>query len=220
MLTSVVHEFSVLYSNRVHQKDKKWSDGRLKYYEFNRKIEILSEEMMLVASDFYPPGGKPPLESGVFEDGNTYKLPNGKVIVEFAEYLGCKERDILKMFVKLDSKQNQSTLVPERPIKVVSHVKVESPISAIKRSPRIGLGRPKKHSRQLEVTRFVLRLSSEEKLHKLQRRARPIGLRIPVGSNRMMARLYKELGIGLDSGVGQSVESREVSVPVTEEGGL
>lgn len=223
MLTSIVHEFAVLYSSRVHQKDKKWSDGRLKYYEFNRKIEILSDEMILVSSDFYPSGGKPPLECGVFEDGNTYKLPNGKLVVEFAEYLGCKERDILKMFLKQEVKKEHSAVVPERAIKVEFPAKTGalSAAASINRPmvPRVGLRRPKRPTKQLEVTLFVLKLSVEEKLAMYARKWRPVGLRIPVGSNRMSTRLYKELGIDPTPKVAGGVEG-PVSMERGDEGGM
>lgn len=115
MLTSIVHNFGVLYSNRIHQKDKKWTDGRLRYYEFNKKIEVYSDEGFLVCSDFYPTKARPPLEGGVFEDGNSYTLPSGKLIVEFSEYLGCMERDISKAFTKTIKKE--VTVVTEREIK-------------------------------------------------------------------------------------------------------
>lgn len=99
-MSSVVHDFAVLYSTRVHQKDKKWSDGRLRFYEFNNKMEVYSSEQSIVATDFYPSTSKQPLESGAFSDGNVYKLPSGKMVLEFEEYLGCSERDISKLFKK------------------------------------------------------------------------------------------------------------------------
>ncbi|OBA19028.1 hypothetical protein METBIDRAFT_22843, partial [Metschnikowia bicuspidata var. bicuspidata NRRL YB-4993] len=99
-LISVVHEFAVLYSSRVYQRDKKWSDGRLRYYELNNKLEVLSEDMLLVGSDFYPHQARKPIESGVFSDGSEYTLPNGKLILEFNDYLGSFERDLSNVFAK------------------------------------------------------------------------------------------------------------------------
>lgn len=194
---SIVHDFAVLYSSRVHQKDKKWSDGRLKYYEFNKKIEVLSDEGFLVSSDFYPSGAKPPLESGIFEDRNTYKLPNGKLVVEFSEYLGCAERDISKLFQKhsqVDIKKEPIMMLPERRIKIELHPMAHSEISK-PMAPRVGLGRPKKATRQTKVTRFVLKMSMEEKLVSYCKNTPQSRIRIPSGSNRLCIRLYKELGI-------------------------
>lgn len=255
MLVSIVHDFAVLYSTRVHQKDKKWSDGRFKYYEFNKKIEVVSDSNFLVCSDFYPHNGKPPLESGVFEDGNTYKLPSGKLVVEFSEYLGCTERDISKLFIKSRS----SEVVPEKVVKreeaieritkikseggvkverienlltlgilrvlnSVTSKNVEKQEDLCTQNPVIenvikleskdnwnrklggvygeigvghgvsGLERPKR-TRQVEVTLFVKKLTVEEKLAKLDR-TKHRRVRIPVGSNRLTARLHRELGIG------------------------
>lgn len=110
MLVSIVHDFAVLYSTRVLQNDKKWSDGRLRYYEFNNKIEVVSDSNVGVCSDFYPHLAKPPLENGVFADGNTYTLPSGKLVVQFSEYLGCTERDITKFL------NSRSAEVTERPV--------------------------------------------------------------------------------------------------------
>lgn len=104
-LTSVVHDFAVLYSTRVLQKEKRWSDGRMRFYEFNNKIEVYSEENMLVASDFYPHGSRKPLQSGIFADGEVYRLPSGKMVLEFSEYLGCSVRDITNAFQKTKVKQ-------------------------------------------------------------------------------------------------------------------
>lgn len=252
---SIVHDFAVLYSPRVHQKDKKWSDGRLRYYEFNNKIEVVSDSNILVCSDFYPHNAKPPLENGVFEDGNTYMLPSGKLIVEFSEYLGCTERDISNIFLKSKSSEVVSERSVKREeareriarIKSEGWVKVERPENAINlgdlrlnmttenvvkvenlelrylktksvkleeydnsqkfadrssgeigRGPgRVGLERPKRN-RQVEVTRFVKKLTVEERLTTLDRKIHK-RVRIPVGSNRLTVRLHRQLGNG-DSG--------------------
>lgn len=252
MLVSIVHDFAVLYSPRVHQKDKKWSDGRLKYYEFNKKIEVVSDSNILVCSDFYPHNARPPLENGVFEDGNTYILPSGKLIVEFSEYLGCTERDISNIFLKSKSsevvsersvkreearkridgvrsegegkerrenvinledlrlnKTTENVVKVEnqelRYLKTKSVLKLEENDSPLKladrgareigRGPgRVGLERPKRN-RQMEVTRFVKKLTVEERLATLDRKTHK-RVRIPVGSNRMTVRLHRELANG------------------------
>lgn len=117
-MISVVHEFAILYSSRLTQKDKRWSDGRLRYYEFNNKLEVLSEEMLLVVSDFYPHLARKPLEHGVFGDGCTYTLPGGKLILEFTEYLGCFERDLSLAFVKKEPAVKQEPGNPEPSVKL------------------------------------------------------------------------------------------------------
>lgn len=196
MLVSIVHDFAVLYSSRVHQKLKKWSDGRLKYYELNRKIEVLSDEGFLVSSDFYPHSALPPLETGVFAEGSTYALPSNRLMVEFVEYVGCSERDISKLYQK--HKKGETLVVPERPIKI--EVKQEKTTElagdvAKMRLPRVGLRRPKRPSRQVEVTRFVKKMTVEERLELLQNRNPSRATRVLPGTNRQCIRLYRELGI-------------------------
>lgn len=95
MLLSVVHTYSILYSRRVHQKDKKWADGKFKFYELNNKLEIISDEGMLVASDFLPTERNRVRESGIFEPGKTFVIPSGIVLVEFIDYLGVSNRNII-----------------------------------------------------------------------------------------------------------------------------
>lgn len=106
MVLSVIHEFTILYSKRIHQKDKKWEDGRLKYYEFNNKLEIISDDAIVVASDFYPSNGRHAIESGNFESGKTYVLPSGQIIVEFIEALGCFRRDVSNVVKRPQAKLN------------------------------------------------------------------------------------------------------------------
>lgn len=203
-LLSVVHDFRALYSTRVHQKDKRWVDGRLRYYEFNKKIEVLSEEGSLVMSDFYPQNAKPPLESGVFEDGNTYVLPGGKMVVEFSEYLGCTERDVSKVFSNKRAKEfgSPDTFIPIRhiaaPPKVL--IKQEDSNLALTLNPvrRVGLARPKKQIKQRDLSSYIqpIKLTTEQKLAKYYR---PYSKnpRIPPGSNKLTKRLHAALGIPL-----------------------
>lgn len=93
-LRSVVHEYEVLYSTRVVQKEKRWNDGKLRYYEFNRKIEVHSDDNLLVATEFYPHESKNPITSGAFADGMALMFPSGKLIVEVTGYIGVFERDV------------------------------------------------------------------------------------------------------------------------------
>lgn len=196
-LTSVVHDFAVLYSTRVRQKDKRWSDGRLRFYEFNNKLEVFSEDNLLVASDFYPHASRNPLEHGVFGDGETYQLPGGKLVIEFSEYVGCSIRDISNAFQKGPVKREgrASPIVEEYgpPLLARHDTRTKSAAPQGPGKPqrrRVGLTRK---SRQVELTSLV-KVSVEDKLNHYQSRAEFTG-RIPSGSNRMSLRLLKLLGI-------------------------
>lgn len=201
-LISIVHDFAVLYSTRVHQKDKRWSDGRLRFYEFNNKIEVLSEEQALVMVDFYPQSAKQPLEAGVFADGNTYTFPSGKMMVEFSEYLGCTERDVSKAFSRSSTPHikkeagSPEALVTSKHIKTVSVKLEETNSPTVKRVRRVGLARPKRQTKQLELTSFIkpVGLTPEERLKKLMSRPSKTPRILP-GSNKLTRRLHMELGI-------------------------
>lgn len=229
--TSIVHDFAVLFSTRVHQKDKKWSDGRLKFYEFNNKIEIYSSENFLVTIDFYPSASRQPIESGAFSDGNEYRLPNGKLVVEIEEYLGCSERDISKVFKKAtqrDPVKREPGIIKETPrVKMESHD--SSPLIPVKHKiRRVGLSRrevkksdefsilKKQNLRvarnQPEVTSFVRPLSLEEKLNRYANKNPNTNLRIPPRSNRLYIRLYKEMGIGETKFI--KVRTPEIEEPI------
>lgn len=201
-LISIVHDFAVLYSTRVLQKEKRWSDGRLRFYEFNNKIEVLSEEQALVMVDFYPQSAKQPLESGVFADGNTYTFPNNKMVVEFSEYLGCTERDVSKAFSRSSTphvkreEESPESLVTSKHIKAVS-VKLEETVSpSVKRVRRVGLAKPKRPSKQLELTNFIkpIKVSAEDRLKKLVKPPSKTPRILP-GSNNLTRKLHMELGI-------------------------
>lgn len=200
-LISIVHDFAVLYSTRVHQKEKRWSDGRLRFYEFNNKLEIVSEEQALVIVDFYPKNSKQPMEAGVFSDGNTYTLPNGKMVVEFSEYLGCTERDVSKAFSRSSKPHikreecSPESLVTSKCVKpvVVKQEKTES--ANVKRVRSVGLAKPKRPTKQLELTDFMkpIALTIEQRLHRM---CQPIRTpRIYPGSNKLTKKLNMELGI-------------------------
>lgn len=136
MLLSIVHTYTVLYSKRVRQKDKKWEDGKLRFYEFNNKFEVISEDGMLVAADFYPSekkfnkDGKPP-----FEIGSSFVFPNGNLIVEFDDYVGVTNRDVTGAFTKSPLRTKlviQSPNMPSlNPSEVISRLKiVNSPVGS------------------------------------------------------------------------------------------
>lgn len=76
-ITSVVREFTVLYSNRILQKDKRWQDGVLKFYEHNHKVEIHDEEQRhIVLSDFME--GR----TALLKPGSQFKLTNKNWLVD------------------------------------------------------------------------------------------------------------------------------------------
>lgn len=100
MIESTVHEFEILYSKRVRQREKKWEDGKLKFYEFNNKLEVYSDAGLLVTSDFYPTEVKLVMSSGVFEKGKSYIFPNGDLIIETINYERSYTRNLTDVLMK------------------------------------------------------------------------------------------------------------------------
>lgn len=90
---SIVHEYSILYSNRIIQKDKKWNDGKLKYYEFNNKLEIFNEDGHLIEVDFINEKFKQNLA-----EQNEFKLPNNRLLIEIDCKLASYVRDVSELF--------------------------------------------------------------------------------------------------------------------------
>ncbi|EGV66435.1 hypothetical protein PSN45_002965 [Yamadazyma tenuis] len=116
MEVSIVHEYSILYSDRLVQKDKKWVDGFLRYYEFNNKVEILNEDEQLVKGDF---------KNISFEVGKQYVI--NKMLVDIIDFNGTSERYI-------------SVLLKKEPVSgdspsVSNSIKQESIPTTIRRSP-------------------------------------------------------------------------------------
>lgn len=92
---SIVHEYNVLYSNRIHQKDKKWVDGTLKYYEFNRKVQIYNNDGILIKLDFVSERF-----SKNFKENETFVLPSNSLLVQIDCYSTSYERDVSEFFKK------------------------------------------------------------------------------------------------------------------------
>ncbi|RCK67574.1 hypothetical protein Cantr_02805 [Candida viswanathii] len=108
-ITSIIHEYEVLYTSRLTQKSKNWNDGKLKFYEFNRKIEIHNEDGNLIASDFYK---TKPIESILTKllcDDNEFKLPNANFLVQIQGKLRDFEREVNLRVKSDDSQGSQKT---------------------------------------------------------------------------------------------------------------
>ena len=92
---SVIHEFEVLYSNRIIQKDKKWNDGKLRYYEFNGKLEIVNEDDNIIATDFNQLKNHKQFLQSKLAVNNQFTLSNNKLIIEIIDKLSTYERDVV-----------------------------------------------------------------------------------------------------------------------------
>lgn len=190
-MASIVHDFTILYSNRVYQKDKKWQDGRLRYYEFNKKIEIYSNDHTVVNTEFYPHLARDPIRHGVFANDATFIFPSGKYIIEILDYVGCSERDLSKMWT-----ENDVLNVPERSISIKkeqSDTKVSQISQQLRR--RVGLTR-KLNPKQMSLTLFMKPATRNMRLEALVKKGIPLRERIPPRSNRHCSRLHTAIGLG------------------------
>ncbi|KAF8004474.1 hypothetical protein HF325_001922 [Metschnikowia pulcherrima] len=234
-LLSIVHEFAVLYSSRVLQKDKRWSDGRLRYYELNNKLEVFSDDMLLVSTDFYPHHARKPLETGVFDEGAVYVLPSGKLILEFNEYFGSFERDLSTIFAKRDLAVKKETGVgtnpgwrnPARTKTEDTSNKLETchmndelsesgpPVSPSSKRLNPTRGRPiglrKRPKISVKAPKFLQLLKDDVsiRLDASFHSAFRYGERIPPGSNRLSTRLRHESGLFLIAGGDTAIKDFE-----------
>ncbi|QBM89048.1 Protein of unknown function DUF2439 [Metschnikowia aff. pulcherrima] len=232
-LLSIVHEFAVLYSSRVLQKDKRWSDGRLRYYELNNKLEVFSDDMLLVSTDFYPHHARKPLETGVFDEGAVYVLPSGKLILEFNEYLGSFERDLSTIFAKRDLAVKKETgvganpgwLNPARTKTEDTSNEMETclmndelresgpPVSPSSKRHNPTRGRPiglrKRPKISVKAPKILLKDDVSIRLDASFHSAFRYGERIPPGSNRLSTRLKHESGLFLIAGGDTAIKDFE-----------
>ena len=110
---SIVHEYRVLYSTRIVQKDKKWCDGILRYYEVNNKVELSNPTQLLLVSDF--------------------KLPNKLFLVMVDEKLGSSVRDVSQAI----RARNDTVMVPQPYIKSEPLIKNEPLVEKLVASTRL-----------------------------------------------------------------------------------
>ncbi|KAK6454439.1 uncharacterized protein RJT20DRAFT_130569 [Scheffersomyces xylosifermentans] len=117
---SIVHEYNILYSNRIHQKEKKWSDGVLRFYEFNSKLEISNEDGIIITTDFVRNKPTKYILEKILAEENEFKLPNNKLIILINEKLSVHERDISKALVK-----------QEEPVRVIKLERTQRPLRTL-----------------------------------------------------------------------------------------
>ena len=104
---SVVHEYSVLYSNRIIQREKKWNDGIMRYYEFNNKVEVMNGDGHIIETDFV---------SNKFgnhlHEGKQLRLPSNRILVEIDGKNLKYTRDLSTFFSK---ERRQLEMSPRKP---------------------------------------------------------------------------------------------------------
>ena len=109
-LQSIVHEYNVLYSSRIHQRDKRWSDGILRFYEFNSKLEVANEHGIIITTDFIKNKPNSHTLSKTLVPDNEFKLPNNKLILQISDKISVYERDISRMFVQQETQHKLSLI--------------------------------------------------------------------------------------------------------------
>lgn len=132
-MISTVQEYSILYTERVVQKDKRWADGILKHYEFNNKIEIFSEDGILVKSDF---------NNIKFDIGKQYII--NKTLVEVLSHNGKFDRELTIKRENEDNKKGVSIKTGNEQFSSSIKVKTEPAIHSKKNILRPMLRRPQK----------------------------------------------------------------------------
>ncbi|CUM53812.1 uncharacterized protein AC631_00248 [Debaryomyces fabryi] len=170
--SSIVHEYSILYSNRIIQKDKKWNDGKLKYYEFNNKLEIFNEDGNLIEVDFISEKFKHNLV-----EQNEFKLPNNRLIIEIDSKLSSYIRDVSELFKR--SAKDVALTSPTK-LNAIGITKIKTEPNQIKRERVIKptIYRPLKHGPFKKVTRNQITIK-QECLPRIKQEAMPVPVSLP-----------------------------------------
>lgn len=129
---SIVHEYRVLYSTRIVQKDKKWCDGILRYYEVNNKVELSNPTQLLLVSDFLS-GSVGFVMSEMLASGHEFKLPNKLFLVMVDEKLGSSVRDVSQAI----RARNDTVMVSQPYIKSEPLIKKEPLVEKLVASTRL-----------------------------------------------------------------------------------
>ncbi|CAK9438141.1 uncharacterized protein LODBEIA_P24380 [Lodderomyces beijingensis] len=127
---SIIHEYQVLYSHRTTQRDKKWKDGYLLYYEFNHKIEIYNDSIQnyhLITTDFLHDQTTAEILHSVLVNDHEFRLPSQDFVVTVNHKNCVYSKDITRMFIrkKEKEKRNWNPMRDQRDDDVVVAVKSE-----------------------------------------------------------------------------------------------
>lgn len=129
---SIVHEYRVLYSTRIVQKDKKWCDGILRYYEVNNKVELSNPTQLLLVSDFLS-GSINFVMNEMLASGHEFKLPNKLFLLMVDEKIGSSVRDVSQAI----RARKDTVVVPQPFIKSEPLVKNEPLVEKVVASSRL-----------------------------------------------------------------------------------
>lgn len=91
--TSIVYEFTCLFTHDLRKKQKRWQDGKLKYHAFNKRVMVYDERGHFVGDSHW--SGDADLM-----DGDEVELDRGSAIVQVAECIGEREQDLTEVLDK------------------------------------------------------------------------------------------------------------------------
>lgn len=108
---SVVHEFIVLYTDRVYDKNKRWFDGTLRFFELNGKIQLQNLEGNVVSEDYTFRSTNDVLQK-LLVPSKKYTFQNKTVIVDVLEKSSTTVRDVSFLNkLKKQSELNKEVLI-------------------------------------------------------------------------------------------------------------
>lgn len=166
-LKGKAHEYSILYSLRVSQRDKKWVDGVLRFYEHNKRVIVLNENDMMIASDYFPSKTVTQVIESILLEGKIFKLATNSLVVQILskEKVIYPSMDIVKVentmgisFQELSSshKDNITGLVPQKQKDSNACVKQE-PQATLYKLP--GATQMSKHESSLQFDSYNVQLN-------------------------------------------------------------
>lgn len=93
LLKARAHEYAVLYSTRIDQKEKHWRDGYIRFYEYNGKLVLVNENDVVIALDFFSSKTNAHVLEHILLDGKVFKLPTNPLLVHVLEKTRVMEPD-------------------------------------------------------------------------------------------------------------------------------
>lgn len=90
---SVVHEFVVLYTDKVTEKNKRWFDGTLRYFDLNGKVQLQNLDGIVISEDFTN-RTKEDVLNKLLIPTKKYTFPNKSVLIDILEKSSTNIRDV------------------------------------------------------------------------------------------------------------------------------
>lgn len=91
--TAPVLEFRCLFTQDLRRKQKRWSDGRLEFHTFNKRVMVYDDRSNFVGDTHWR-------EDSDFAEGEELELERSGTLVEVGECVGKRDQDLTELVDK------------------------------------------------------------------------------------------------------------------------